>query len=147
MLIFCRNRAWTLKLRYVKHIYGPYAHNLNKVLEILEGHHIRGYGDTQKPDVEITLLRMPTKRPIFFFRKIQMLLHTLSRWRILSTGLKHPMAWSCWLRFTGRPCMTVMFLMKKELLRPCPTGTTGNGIYLSRNISGLPGRGSRLRDG
>ncbi|EFI34820.1 Appr-1-p processing domain protein [Desulfonatronospira thiodismutans ASO3-1] len=45
-----------LRLSYVRHYYGPYAHNLNKVLEILEGHYISGYGDTQKPDVEIKLL-------------------------------------------------------------------------------------------
>lgn len=45
-----------LRLNYVAHLYGPYAHNLNKVLEKLEGHFIRGYGDTQKPDVEIDLL-------------------------------------------------------------------------------------------
>jgi len=53
---FLQESGMDLKLRYVKHLYGPYAHNLNKVLEILEGHHIQGYGDTQKPDVEITLL-------------------------------------------------------------------------------------------
>ncbi|MFO8089687.1 MAG: macro domain-containing protein [Desulfatiglandaceae bacterium] len=53
---FLQESGTDLKLRYVKHLYGPYAHNLNKVLEILEGHHIQGYGDTQKPDVEITLL-------------------------------------------------------------------------------------------
>lgn len=53
---FLQESGMDLKLQYVKHLYGPYAHNLNKVLEILEGHHIRGYGDTQKPDVEITLL-------------------------------------------------------------------------------------------
>lgn len=45
-----------LRLNYVAHLYGPYAHNLNKVLEILEGHFIRGYGDSQRPDVEIELL-------------------------------------------------------------------------------------------
>ncbi|MEX2223219.1 MAG: macro domain-containing protein [Candidatus Rokuibacteriota bacterium] len=45
-----------LRLKYVAHLYGPYAHNLNKVLETLEGHFIRGYGDQQKPDVEIELL-------------------------------------------------------------------------------------------
>ncbi len=45
-----------LKLQYAAHVYGPYAHNLNKVLEMLEGHFIRGYGDSQKPDVEIELL-------------------------------------------------------------------------------------------
>jgi hypothetical protein len=40
----------------VAHLYGPYAHNLNKVLETLEGHFIRGYGDQAKPDAEIELL-------------------------------------------------------------------------------------------
>jgi O-acetyl-ADP-ribose deacetylase (regulator of RNase III) len=34
-----------LKLRYVKHKYGPYAENLNHVLQRIEGHFIRGYGD------------------------------------------------------------------------------------------------------
>jgi O-acetyl-ADP-ribose deacetylase (regulator of RNase III) len=34
-----------LKLNFVKHSYGPYAHNLNHVLQIMEGHFIRGCGD------------------------------------------------------------------------------------------------------
>jgi hypothetical protein len=34
-----------LRLEYVKHKYGPYAHNLNHVLRHMEGHYIRGYGD------------------------------------------------------------------------------------------------------
>jgi len=37
-----------LKLRYVKGRYGPYAENLNKVLETMEGHYIRGYGDRSR---------------------------------------------------------------------------------------------------
>jgi len=45
-----------LRLKYEAGHYGPYAHNLNKVLEILEAHYIKGYGDSQKPDVEIKLL-------------------------------------------------------------------------------------------
>jgi len=45
-----------LRLQYEEGHYGPYAHNLNKVLEVLEGHFIQGYGDTQQPDVEIELL-------------------------------------------------------------------------------------------
>jgi len=45
-----------LNLRYVAHLYGPYAHNLNKVLETLEGHYIRGYAGDARPDVEIALL-------------------------------------------------------------------------------------------
>jgi len=34
-----------LRLEYVKQKYGPYAENLNFVLQLLEGHYIRGYGD------------------------------------------------------------------------------------------------------
>jgi O-acetyl-ADP-ribose deacetylase (regulator of RNase III) len=45
-----------LRLRYEPGHYGPYAANLNKVLELLEGHYIRGYGDSQRPDAEIELL-------------------------------------------------------------------------------------------
>jgi O-acetyl-ADP-ribose deacetylase (regulator of RNase III) len=45
-----------LKLNYQAGQYGPYAHNLNKVLERLEGHFIRGYGDSQRKDAEIELL-------------------------------------------------------------------------------------------
>ena len=45
-----------LRLRYEAGPYGPYAHNLNKVLERLEGHYIRGYGDSQHPDAQIELL-------------------------------------------------------------------------------------------
>jgi len=32
-------------LRYVEDNFGPYADNLNHVLQLLEGHYIRGYGD------------------------------------------------------------------------------------------------------
>jgi uncharacterized protein YwgA len=35
-----------LKLRYVRHKYGPYADNLNHALQRIEGHFIRGYGDS-----------------------------------------------------------------------------------------------------
>lgn len=53
---FLQESGEPLRLKYVAHIYGPYAHNLNKVLETLDGHFIRGYGDSQKPDQEIELL-------------------------------------------------------------------------------------------
>jgi len=45
-----------LKLRYEAGHYGPYAANLNKVLERIEGHFTRGYGDSQKPDQELELI-------------------------------------------------------------------------------------------
>jgi O-acetyl-ADP-ribose deacetylase (regulator of RNase III) len=53
---FLQEAGEPLRLRYEAGHYGPYAANLNKVLERIEGHFIRGYGDSQKPDVEIGLL-------------------------------------------------------------------------------------------
>ncbi len=53
---FLQEAGEPLRLRYEGGLYGPYAPNLNKVLEVLEGHFIRGYGDSQRPDVEIELL-------------------------------------------------------------------------------------------
>jgi O-acetyl-ADP-ribose deacetylase (regulator of RNase III) len=53
---FLQEAGQPLRLNYQAGLYGPYAPNLNKVLEGLEGHYTRGYGDTQKPDVELTLI-------------------------------------------------------------------------------------------
>lgn len=53
---FLQEAGEPLRLTYAAGHYGPYAANLNKVLERLEGHYIRGYGDSQKPDTEIELL-------------------------------------------------------------------------------------------
>lgn len=42
---FLQEAQEPLKLRYKKHDYDPYADNLNYVLEALDGHFIRGFGD------------------------------------------------------------------------------------------------------
>jgi hypothetical protein len=34
-----------MQLNYVMHQYGPYADNLNHLLQRLDGHFIRGFGD------------------------------------------------------------------------------------------------------
>jgi O-acetyl-ADP-ribose deacetylase (regulator of RNase III) len=53
---FLQEAGQPLRLRYEKGLYGPYAHNLNKVLEVLEGHYTRGLEDSQRPDAEIELM-------------------------------------------------------------------------------------------
>ncbi len=45
-----------LRLNFSAGYYGPYAPNLNKVLERLEGHFTSGYGDDQRPWQEIRVL-------------------------------------------------------------------------------------------
>ena len=52
---FLQEAGQQLKLNYVKHYYGPYAENLNHVLQRLEGHYIRGYGD-RSSDAAIELM-------------------------------------------------------------------------------------------
>jgi O-acetyl-ADP-ribose deacetylase (regulator of RNase III) len=53
---FLQESGEPLQLNYVAHTYGPYAENLNKVLQAIEGHFTRGYGVSPKPDRDIELL-------------------------------------------------------------------------------------------
>jgi O-acetyl-ADP-ribose deacetylase (regulator of RNase III) len=53
---FLQEAGEPLKLRYTAGPYGPYADNLNKVLERIEGHFTRGFDGNRKPDTELQLL-------------------------------------------------------------------------------------------
>lgn len=52
---FLQEAGEPLKLNFAKEKYGPYAENLHFVLQRIEGHFIRGYGDRSR-DAEIYLL-------------------------------------------------------------------------------------------
>src|SRR5699024_6720187 len=45
---FLQEAGEPLKLDFEKNKYGPYAENLNFVLQRLEGHFLRGYGDRER---------------------------------------------------------------------------------------------------
>lgn len=45
LMYFLQEAGQRLSLSFVKAPYGPYAENLNHVLQALEGHYLRGYGD------------------------------------------------------------------------------------------------------
>jgi O-acetyl-ADP-ribose deacetylase (regulator of RNase III) len=52
---FLQEAGEPLKLNFVKSLCGPYAENLNHVLQRLEGHYIKGYGDrTQEAHISLT---------------------------------------------------------------------------------------------
>lgn len=53
---FLQQAGEPLRLRYSRGPYGPYAENLNKVLENIEGHFTQGYDGSRKPDQDISLL-------------------------------------------------------------------------------------------
>jgi O-acetyl-ADP-ribose deacetylase (regulator of RNase III) len=97
-----------LRLKYVGHVYGPYAHNLNKVLEALEGHYIRGYGDTQKPDVEIELLPQADKEANLLLEERSDSLARLQRVAAIIEGFETPYGMELlssvhWVSVHGQP--------------------------------------------
>ncbi len=78
---FLQEAGEPLRLNYEAGHFGPYAKNLNKVLERIEGHFTRGYGDSQKPDVEVTLMPGAVSAADDFLRE-----HPDSRERLTRVG-------------------------------------------------------------
>jgi O-acetyl-ADP-ribose deacetylase (regulator of RNase III) len=87
---FLQESGEPLRLRYEPGHYGPYAMNLNKVLERIEGHFTRGYGDSQKPDVQIELLPGAVDEADDFLRDKQPSLKRLDRVVNLISGFETP---------------------------------------------------------
>jgi hypothetical protein len=57
LMYFMQEAGESLKLRYVKALYGPYAENLRHVLKAVEGHLISGYADGgDAPDKTLNLV-------------------------------------------------------------------------------------------
>jgi O-acetyl-ADP-ribose deacetylase (regulator of RNase III) len=54
LMYFLQEAGQSLRLSYVKARYGPYAENLNHVLQALEGHYIRGYGDRTRQVLDLS---------------------------------------------------------------------------------------------
>ena len=54
LMYFLQEAGQRLRLKYVKAQYGPYAENLNPVLQALEGHYLRGYGDRSQQVMQLT---------------------------------------------------------------------------------------------
>lgn len=87
---FLQEAGEPLRLRYAKGHFGPYAPNLNKVLERTEGHFTRGYGDTQKPDVEIDVLDGAVDEAAAFLKRRTESLERLERVSRLIEGFETP---------------------------------------------------------
>lgn len=87
---FLQEAGEPLRLKYEAGHYGPYAANLNKVLERIEGHFTRGYGDSQKPDVEIDLLPGAVEKADAFLAAHPPSLQRLSRVAEVIEGFETP---------------------------------------------------------
>jgi len=58
LMYFLQEAGQPLRLKYVKARYGPYADNLNHVLQALEGHYLRGYGDRTQQVLKLSPLTL-----------------------------------------------------------------------------------------
>lgn len=54
LMYFLQEAGQPLRLSYAKGRYGPYADNLNHVLQALEGHYLRGYGDRTQQILDLS---------------------------------------------------------------------------------------------
>lgn len=78
-----------LRLRFQKHIYGPYADNLHFVLQRLEGHFLRGYGDRGR-HAHIRVLPDAVRRADSFLEEHQDAHSNLDRVNRLIEGFETP---------------------------------------------------------
>jgi O-acetyl-ADP-ribose deacetylase (regulator of RNase III) len=70
LMYFLQESGEPLKLKYQKHIYGPYAENLRHVLNTVEGHFLSGYADAgDRPDKELRLVPGATQLATEFLKK------------------------------------------------------------------------------
>ena len=90
LMYFLQEAGEPLRLRFEAGPYGPFAANLNKVLERMEGHLIRGYGDNQKPDTEIELLPDAAKEADLFLSKHPLPIARVNRVSDLIQGFETP---------------------------------------------------------
>jgi O-acetyl-ADP-ribose deacetylase (regulator of RNase III) len=109
---FLQEAGEPLRLKYEAGHYGPYAANLNKVLEVMEGHFIRGYGDSQKPNAEIELLPGAVEEATSFLAGKSESLARLERVAQLIEGFETPygmelLATTHWVAHRGGPTSDV----------------------------------------
>lgn len=78
-----------LRLGFEKGKFGPYADNLNHVLERLDGHFIRGFGDRSR-DAEIYLIKDAAKQAEKFLKDDQDAFEHLEKVRDIIQGYETP---------------------------------------------------------
>ncbi len=89
LMYFMQEAGEELKLRYEPQQFGPYADNLNHVLQHLDGHYIRGYGDRSRK-AQIYLLPDAYDEAVAFLEKDEEAAHHLEKVEQLIQGFETP---------------------------------------------------------
>jgi O-acetyl-ADP-ribose deacetylase (regulator of RNase III) len=91
LMYFLQAAGEPLRLRYGKHIYGPYAENLRHVLRSIEGHLISGYADGgDAPRKELSLIPGALQEAKQFLQSHQTTQERLDRVVRLVEGFETP---------------------------------------------------------
>ncbi|MBM7578532.1 type II toxin-antitoxin system antitoxin DNA ADP-ribosyl glycohydrolase DarG [Jeotgalibacillus terrae] len=86
---FLQEAGEQMKLDFKKYKYGPYAENLNHVLQRIEGHYIRGYGDRTR-EAEIYLIDDATEKAKEFLQSDNVATERLKEVKSLIKGFENP---------------------------------------------------------
>ena len=89
LMYFMQEAGEELKLRYKQQQFGPYAENLNHVLQHIDGHYIRGYGDRSRK-AQIYLLPGAYDEAMAFLEKDEEAERHLERVEQLIQGFETP---------------------------------------------------------
>lgn len=141
---FLQEAGEPLRLKYEAGHYGPYAANLNKVLEVMEGHFIRGYGDSQKPNAEIELLPGAVEEATSFLAGKSESLARLERVALLMEGFETPygmelLATTHWVAHRGGPTSDVPAFDAGQAIEQIPAGLLESSRCSSRSTSARHG--------
>lgn len=91
LMYFMQEAGEPLRLRYVKHAYGPYAENLRHVMRAVEGHLLAGYADGgDSPGKQIELVPSAVKDAEHFLAGNEATLGHLQRVSRLVEGFETP---------------------------------------------------------
>ena len=86
---FLQEAGQPLDLNFQKQKYGPYAENLHHVLQRIEGHYVRGYGDRSR-DVSLELFPEAVKEAEVFLSNEKQTQDRLARVTALIEGYETP---------------------------------------------------------
>jgi O-acetyl-ADP-ribose deacetylase (regulator of RNase III) len=110
LMYFMQEAGESLKLRYTKASYGPYAENLRHVLNVIEGHLITGYADGgDHPDKPIALLPTALEKATTFLQDYPETYTRFDRVTKLVEGFESP--------FGLELLSIVHWVVKNELVR------------------------------
>jgi O-acetyl-ADP-ribose deacetylase (regulator of RNase III) len=86
---FVQEAGEPMKLQYIKHQFGPYANNLNHLLQTLDGHYITGYGDRSR-EAKMHLLPHASEEAAEFLANMPEAIARVNRVNELVEGFETP---------------------------------------------------------